>query len=95
MKGLNEFLITNKIDTGIVLKVMAGDKFNLRANSWYKLNGDTPGTPENPLTQLIWALSGGVSSVTPAKGTQSALESSGVLSSGVTDFLNDHSAIII
>lgn len=81
----------HKVGTGIVLKVMAGDKFNLRANSWYKLYGATPGTPENPLTQLIWALSGGISSATPAKGTQSVLENSGVLSPGATDFLNDHS----
>ncbi|MDB5198056.1 MAG: cell well associated RhsD protein [Chitinophagaceae bacterium] len=81
----------HKVGTGIILKVMAGDKFNLRANSWYKLNGLTPGTPENPLTELIWALSGGISFANPAKGTQSVLSTSGALSPGATDFLNDHS----
>lgn len=39
----------NKIGPAIILKVMAGDKFNLRANSWYKTNGASPGTPVNPL----------------------------------------------
>jgi hypothetical protein len=32
----------NKIGPAIVLKVMAGDKFNVRTSSWYKLNGTTP-----------------------------------------------------
>ena len=35
----------NKIGPSIVLKVMAGDKFNLRVSDWYKTNGTTLGTP--------------------------------------------------
>ena len=29
----------NKIGPGIVLKVMAGDKFNIRVSDWYKTGG--------------------------------------------------------
>jgi len=31
-----------KVGTSITLKVMAGDSYNLRANSWYRLNGASP-----------------------------------------------------
>ena len=41
-----------KVGTGIVLKVMAGDKFNLRVSSWWS-SGNTPGTPVNPFNDII------------------------------------------
>ena len=43
----------NRIGPAIILKVMAGDKFNYRVTSWYKKNGTSPGTPVSPLTDLI------------------------------------------
>jgi hypothetical protein len=45
-----------KLGPAITLKVMAGDKFNLRVRSWYKSYGATPGTPVNPLEDLVVAL---------------------------------------
>ncbi|HMR85491.1 MAG TPA: hypothetical protein PKE30_20240, partial [Niabella sp.] len=50
----------NKIGPGMVLKVMAGDKFSIRVNSWYKKNGASPGVPANPLTDLVAALAGSI-----------------------------------
>jgi hypothetical protein len=48
-----------KIGTGIVLKVMAGDKFNLRVNSWWN-SGSTPGQSVSPLSDLLSALNNGI-----------------------------------
>lgn len=46
-----------------MLKVMAGDMFNLRVSSWYKTNGAAPGTPVSPLTDIVTALSNGVPAI--------------------------------
>ena len=77
------------LGTSIVLKVMAGDAFNIRANSWFKTNGATPQAPINPLTDLLTALIGGVSSTGKAAITE--LTSSGVHTSGLTSFLSGQS----
>jgi len=79
-----------KVGTGIVLKVMAGDKFNLRVSSWYKLNGATPGTPVNPLPDLIAAMLGSVGGASSAHGGAGAteLQNSGIITTGATNFLN-------
>ncbi|MBK8141433.1 MAG: hypothetical protein IPK57_10725 [Chitinophagaceae bacterium] len=45
----------NKIGPATILKVMAGDKYNLRVNSWWK-STEIPGTPVSPLTSLLSAL---------------------------------------
>jgi RHS repeat-associated protein len=57
----------NKIGPAIILKVMAGDKFNVMVNSWYlntqKNTGlpiTTPGVPVNPLTDLVNALTSSI-----------------------------------
>ena len=79
------------IGPSIALKVMAGDAFNLRASSWYKLNGVSPDAPVSPLTDLLTALVTGVSSVaSPAHGAAiaSELQNNISLSSGVSSFLN-------
>jgi RHS repeat-associated protein len=81
----------NKIGPAIVLKVMAGDKFNVRVSSWYKLNGGSPGSPSSVLTDLVSALSTGVGGVGGAKATSSELTSSGVFSSNASSFLNSQS----
>jgi len=81
-----------KIGTGIVLKVMAGDQFNIRVSSWYNENGVTPGTPVNPLPDLLAALAGGISGTAATHGVSATqLQSSGVLTPGATDFLNSRS----
>lgn len=82
----------NKIGPAIVLKVMAGDKFNVKVSSWYRTNGATPNTPVNPLPDLLAALINGVSGVSASGGhgvTTTELQSSGVLTPGATGFLNN------
>jgi RHS repeat-associated protein len=76
-----------KVGPAITLKVMAGDKFNLIVNSWYKKNGVTPGTPVSPLTDLVNALAGNFAT---AGGKFSATEitNSGTLSPATSQFLN-------
>ncbi len=81
-----------KMGANMVLKVMAGDKFNLRVNSWWN-SGNTPGTPASPLTELLSALSGSVAGVSEGKATSAEL-SNGVLSPGATSFLNSQSGYI-
>lgn len=77
----------------MILKVMAGDKFNLRVNSWYKTYGASPGTPVSPLNDLIDALAGGIGNITGGHGGATATEiiNSGVLTPGVTNILNNQS----
>jgi RHS repeat-associated protein len=81
-----------KIGTGIVLKVMAGDHVNIHVSSWYKTNGATPGTPINPLNDLLAALYSGIGSAAATHGTTATqLQSSGVLTPGATNFLSNRS----
>ena len=58
----------NKIGPSIVLKVMVGDGYSIRVSSWYKTNGATPGTPANPLTDLVAAMLGSVGGASSAHG---------------------------
>ncbi|HEX7903808.1 MAG TPA: DUF6443 domain-containing protein [Chitinophagaceae bacterium] len=76
-----------KVGTGTVLKVMAGDKVNIRVNSWWKSN-DTPDTPVSPLNDLLSALSGNIGSLGGSHPTSTEITSSGVLSGNATSFLN-------
>jgi RHS repeat-associated protein len=80
----------NKIGPAIILKVMAGDKFNVRVNSWYKTNGATPGAPVSPFNDLLSILTNSIGGITSTHGgvTTAELQSSGVLPPGVTSFLN-------
>ncbi|HEX7845452.1 MAG TPA: RHS repeat-associated core domain-containing protein [Chitinophagaceae bacterium] len=80
----------NKIGPAIILKVMAGDKFNLTVNSWWK-STNTPNSPVSPLTDLVTALVNGVGPISGGHGTTSELNSSGVFSGGVTSFLGTQS----
>jgi RHS repeat-associated protein len=58
----------NRIGPAIVLKVMAGDKFNVKVNSWYLNTGKnglpitTPGAPVSALTDLVTALTNNIPS---------------------------------
>ena len=77
-----------KVGTSMVLKVMSGDKVNIRAKSWYRLNGATPGSPVSPLSDLV---AGGLVQTAGVKSTASELIGSGSLSPGMTDMLNTQS----
>lgn len=81
------------IGPSMVLKVMAGDKFNVRVSSWYKTNGVTPSTPVSPLNDLLTALTnsiGAVSSITEGVSATD-LQSSNILSPGASQFLTNRS----
>ena len=82
-----------KIGTNMVLKVMAGDRFNIFVKSWYKKNGATPGLPENPLNSLLNVLEPAVAGVTATHGgaTLTQLQTNSTLDPGVTSFLNSQS----
>jgi RHS repeat-associated protein len=77
----------NKIGPGKVLRVMAGDKFNIRVTSWYNAGGQAPASPINPLTDLLSLLATGIAGA-DSKFTQPELSSSNVLSPGMTSFLS-------
>jgi RHS repeat-associated protein len=77
-----------KIGPGIVLKVMAGDKFNLRVSSWWKSNGVWPGSVASPISDLISVLSGNLPALSGNKASQSELQGSSVFSNEAQTFLN-------
>lgn len=79
-----------KIGASIVLKVMAGDKFNLFAKSWWN-SGNTPGTPVSPLNDLLSAMAGNIGSIPGNHATATEITNSGVLSPNITNFLNSQS----
>jgi len=76
-----------KIGANIVLKVMAGDTINIRANSWYRQNGAAPGTPNSPLSSLVASLAGGVAGTDPGHYLLGPLKQTGVLDPGISSFL--------
>ncbi|MEO6454236.1 MAG: DUF6443 domain-containing protein [Ginsengibacter sp.] len=75
-----------KVGPSITLKVMAGDKFNLSVNSWWK-SAAAPGSPVNPLNEIIAALAGSAAGVSNSKITSAQITNSGVLTPNVTSFL--------
>ncbi|HEV8286375.1 MAG TPA: DUF6443 domain-containing protein [Chitinophagaceae bacterium] len=76
----------NKIGPAIVLKVMAGDKFNLRVSSWYRLNGASI-QPPNPLNELANALANSVAGVSGGKATAAELNNNGLSTNAANSFL--------
>ncbi len=79
--------LSRKIGSGIGLKVMAGDKFNVRVSSWWK-STETPNSPQSLFDDLLSMLSGSVSGVSESKFTSSQLTGSSSVQSGITTFLN-------
>jgi len=95
--GLSSASGNKVIGPGMVLKVMAGDQFSIQASSWYRLNGASPGTPANPLTDVVAALINGIGAL-PGGGhpsTTALQANSAPLTSNVTQFLGDTSNDII
>ncbi|MBN9381084.1 MAG: hypothetical protein J0H74_09975, partial [Chitinophagaceae bacterium] len=76
-----------KVGANITIKVMAGDTINIRANSWYRQNGTSPGTPVSPLSSLILGLAGGVAGTDPGHYFLNPLQQTGVLDPGISSFL--------
>ena len=77
------------IGPGIVLKVMAGDRFSIRTSSWYQLNGTSPGTVVNPLTDIVSSMIAGVAHIPGESATAANLSGSPALSPNVLNFLTD------
>lgn len=85
----------NKIGPGIVLRVMSGDKVNIRASNWYKTTGSIGSpTPASPVNSIIGAIANGiVNKVGGVKGDVTTLsQSGGVLDPGVNAFLANQTA---
>jgi RHS repeat-associated protein len=79
-----------KIGTSKVLKVMSGDKVNLRVSSWYKTNGTNPGPPAaNPLTDLVTALANGIVGTGGSKFDATQLQQATVLPASTADMFSD------
>ncbi|WP_164974337.1 hypothetical protein, partial [Filimonas effusa] len=77
-----------RIGTGMVLKVMSGDKVSIRANSWYRLNGANPGSPVGlQVADLLGSLVGGIAGAGSGSHAAAQLQGNGNLSSGVGRFL--------
>ncbi|MGC4038699.1 MAG: RHS repeat-associated core domain-containing protein [Chitinophagaceae bacterium] len=84
-----------KVGTGIVLKVMAGDQFNIRANSWYSSSSPTPGTPASPLNDIVAALAGSIGGMPGGKVSGAELLASGTLPVGAGNYLGTQSGYTV
>lgn len=82
----------NKIGPDIILKVMAGDKFNLHATSWYKKNGINPGPTNNPVTDLITALNNNIPMVLGGHPTTSEFQGASAFNPGILNFYGSHNS---
>jgi RHS repeat-associated protein len=81
----------NKIGPAILLKVMAGDKFNVRASAWW--TGTSSGSNTSPLTSIVSALIGGLPGQSVGKIGATDLTAA-ILDPQVTAFLtNDQPSV--
>lgn len=78
------------VGPSIVLKVMAGDKFNVRVSSWWN-SSLTPSSPNSPLWNLVSVMASSVAGMTDKFGSNSNIIDNQYLNSGLTDFLNTES----
>lgn len=77
----------NKIGPGITLKVMAGDKFNVRVTSWYTTNNTAIQNPVGiPVSDIVGALVSGIAGL--GKATTGDLQSVGSIPTGIGNFLD-------
>lgn len=76
-----------KLGSSIVLKVMSGDRVNIRASSWYRQNGATLGTPQDMAQEIIASLAEGIAGAGAGKFSPAQLQQPGILTPGVVEFL--------
>lgn len=80
---------TKKIGPSLLLKVMAGDSYDLRVASGWKSTSTPANSSTNVLNDLVTALSANLAGLSSGKATQSQLENAGSgLNSGLTSFLS-------
>jgi RHS repeat-associated protein len=79
---------TTKIGPAILLKVMAGDKFHLRVNSWWSYGAGGSLSAPNPLTELASVLANGIAGASGGKVTAIDLNNSGLTGTAATSFLS-------
>jgi len=82
---------TFKLGTAIVLKVMAGDKFDLRVSDWWKAPKGVPSNTTSPLTDLLSAIGNSVAGINSGHPGSGTLSGSTELTNSVTTFLNSQS----
>ncbi len=69
---------------------------SIKASSWYRANGATPGTPVNPLPDLLAALISGVSGLPGGHPTPGALSANSTpISGNINQFLSDTGSLIV
>ncbi|MFN8291994.1 MAG: DUF6443 domain-containing protein [Chitinophagaceae bacterium] len=78
-----------KVGPNLLLKVMAGDKFNLRVASGWSSASAATNSPTNVLSDLLSLLSSGAAGISGGKATSTELQggNSG-LNSGLNSFMN-------
>ena len=74
---------------GILLKVMAGEKFDTRVSSWYGTNGVSLGGPIDSLIDVVAALIAGI--VGGGNFSVPELQTNTVSGPDTTEFFNDRS----
>jgi RHS repeat-associated protein len=80
---------TSNLGPGILLKVMTGDKFNLRVSSWWTGPQQSQGTGNTIVASVIDALANGIPNVTSGHPSQTELSNSGVLSTPISSFFSN------
>lgn len=78
-----------QIGSSVLLKVMAGDKVNIAANSWYTTNSTGPYTSGNAASTLATILKDIVAEKSGGKYSAEGLESSGLMSTIASAFINN------
>lgn len=79
------------IGPAILLKVMAGDTFNVTVNSWWDAGRTSPGTPANPLNDLLQQIGTSVGNINDGHPSIYDIQNSTELYNSVTSFLNSQS----
>ena len=79
---------TQRVGPGIVLKVMAGDRFNFRVSSWWRMATAWTNTTASPLSDILGILSPLAAGLSGGKVIGSELQSSAAFSTQVSNFLS-------